>query len=928
MTQPLLTFFFAPKNPAPSRISQVAATPQPASGLAQATSENAPVPRSSQAASPQPPVVGEQLASFLFTQRIPKKRQAPRSADDDDYIPNLEEPDSEVEGMEIEAPDEVDYLTDAELAEFLCDVSQVRVELKNGAKPLNIKSIFEKATSTTLQYGPELRELYNQFLELKGIEEPKEEAPTPAPVVADTKSLIEVVIPERLAKDITFDDLEYRDRILKAEGVVAQNAAFLCISGGKGYCLACNDKDVRLVDNSSRRGWSDGVEMKRFASDKDARKAFRSHCEEHGQHVLAYIKRQHVKNHESIPILTEQTLTSKAKQIAQVLDCVYQCMYHNTPLTKVCFLLDTLQKHGGEIIEVLRSQSSHRRLADFIASMMRGSFRQAIVERDQFFSLSIDESTSQSLAKCLVANISTSLDREPMDAFLGLVEIDGKADAHNVMKHLIKCLSLYGFDVEDLKRRLVSITTDGASVMTGDSNGLVVKLNNFLGGRLIAIHCMAHRLELGMGDAKEVQSGFGLVIKIVNQVNKLYRSSSPLRDGLAKVAQQLQLDFRQFLIIHEIRWSNSAYRVLDNFLHSLPAILMHLQEEIKSTTKRKKFAPIYAIIGSVEFVQELLFVMEILSAVGVTSQRLQKSGLSFVEAYERVAGLVDHLAKLGQAEEELRGVPPEEKHNFKRTLGPQGQGVKFSTFALDYATARDRVKTTGALENIKLFSNPKFKRIHHLHFLQKLHEQIRNRILFDAQTKPLYEILKVLTAQAIGAAQFDSYGLRELIWLETNTKLIPDGEGLATATALKTFIRDRLLHECDDSHPMPSLKEDRFLPLRLLFDRIATISPTSAECERLFSLMNRIHTNFRSCLKTGTVEKYMLVRTIGPPPALFDSFKAAVKLLRARDVKLSTIKSQLTPALEKLFERWHFLNARIMPGLLPPAASTDDNPTQ
>ena len=56
-------------------------------------------------------------------------------------------------------------------------------------------------------------------------------------------------------------------------------------------------------------------------------------------------------------------------------------------------------------------------------------------------------------------------------------------------------------------RRLVSFTSDGASVMTGKNNGVAVRLSRererLFGGKVTGIHCMAHRLELAYHDAIE-----------------------------------------------------------------------------------------------------------------------------------------------------------------------------------------------------------------------------------------------------------------------------------------------------------------------------------------------------------------------------------------------------------------------------------------
>ena len=56
--------------------------------------------------------------------------------------------------------------------------------------------------------------------------------------------------------------------------------------------------------------------------------------------------------------------------------------------------------------------------------------------------------------------------------------------------------------LQEFCKKLVSTTTDGASVMLGRASGVCVLLQQRTPGRsMIMLHCMAHRLELAIKDA-------------------------------------------------------------------------------------------------------------------------------------------------------------------------------------------------------------------------------------------------------------------------------------------------------------------------------------------------------------------------------------------------------------------------------------------
>ena len=49
-----------------------------------------------------------------------------------------------------------------------------------------------------------------------------------------------------------------------------------------------------------------------------------------------------------------------------------------------------------------------------------------------------------------------------------------------------------------IMERLTAFVADGASVNLGKKGGLAIKLDEFVGRKLIKVHCMAHRLNLAV----------------------------------------------------------------------------------------------------------------------------------------------------------------------------------------------------------------------------------------------------------------------------------------------------------------------------------------------------------------------------------------------------------------------------------------------
>lgn len=74
--------------------------------------------------------------------------------------------------------------------------------------------------------------------------------------------------------------------------------------------------------------------------------------------------------------------------------------------------------------------------------------------------------------------------------------------------------------IADWKKKIVFLCADGAAVNMGRKNGVAAQLKREI-NYLLAIHCIAHRLELGITDAVKENAKLKHLQEVNVQVSKL-----------------------------------------------------------------------------------------------------------------------------------------------------------------------------------------------------------------------------------------------------------------------------------------------------------------------------------------------------------------------------------------------------------------------
>ncbi|CAI7779195.1 unnamed protein product [Closterium sp. NIES-53] len=170
------------------------------------------------------------------------------------------------------------------------------------------------------------------------------------------------------------------------------------------------------------------------------------------------------------------------------------------------------------------------------------------INSSPFLGLQCDESTDRTRGKHMIVYLTFIMDRRVVTEFFTLLTVE-KCDAASLFEVLMNHLRSAGVDVS----KLVGISMDGASVMTGKDNGLVARIREHA-PHLFSCHCIAHREALAVKDAATSNPDLGMVDKVVRTVAAKLGDSS-VRSQRFKYLQRVIYNTNlEVQGIHTVRW--------------------------------------------------------------------------------------------------------------------------------------------------------------------------------------------------------------------------------------------------------------------------------------------------------------------------------------------------------------------------------------
>ena len=127
---------------------------------------------------------------------------------------------------------------------------------------------------------------------------------------------------------------------------------------------------------------------------------------------------------------------------------------------------------------------------------------------------------------------------------------------------------------------IVGVNFDGAAVMMGCKGGAAKLLEGSFGTHIIPIHCVAHKLELGVLDAVKEDSYMTKFEDATKSVYRFYHRANNRRRELNAIADVLETDLLRYGEVKAIRGVSSKSRAIHAIKVNLQATVAHLEHAL------------------------------------------------------------------------------------------------------------------------------------------------------------------------------------------------------------------------------------------------------------------------------------------------------------------------------------------------------------
>ena len=297
-----------------------------------------------------------------------------------------------------------------------------------------------------------------------------------------------------------------------------------------------------------------------------------------------------------------------------------------------------------ENFKVNMGKSCHERMTcirmiNCVANEMRLKLIRQIVQSNQKISLIVDESDTVAKDSCLIFYISSVFENIQQTFFLTIEKLEQK-DSNSIFRLILDTLEKFGLSIGFLNENLIHFVSDGASTFVGSQAGVGKLLKNVVKD-LVIWHCIAHRLELSIADARLKFPPIDYLQTVFAQLFSFYSRSSKRIQQIRDICEELGSKFLKIGKIFTIRWIFSSYSSIDSLLKSYDSIYEQMKRENQNMFDQLK---------SLELVVNLLIFREMIKPIAILSKQLQEKNLNLIDAHKLILICVQKVEELGNYE--------------------------------------------------------------------------------------------------------------------------------------------------------------------------------------------------------------------------------------------------------------------------------------
>ena len=244
-----------------------------------------------------------------------------------------------------------------------------------------------------------------------------------------------------------------------------------------------------------------------------------------------------------------------------------------------------------------------------------------LFEQADFFAILSDGSVDSATIEEEIVYCKFVVKGKVYVVFIGIQSVE-KPDAQNITAAIRNVLLKHlGIDEKTLNEKLISVVSDGASVMTGKYTGVVVQLkgdNDYV----VTIHCLPHRLELGIKDSLQCIAIHKKVNSLLKALYKFYHKSAVNRAGLKANFQKQGKNSIFPKRVTGTRWVDHELEALKSFEKGYPFIVGHLESIVDGSipTSAKHKATANGILKKMKNVSVLSFALKLKEVMAILSK--------------------------------------------------------------------------------------------------------------------------------------------------------------------------------------------------------------------------------------------------------------------------------------------------------------------
>lgn len=540
------------------------------------------------------------------------------------------------------------------------------------------------------------------------------------------------------------------------------------------------------------------------------------------------------------------------KIMTSLFNTAYFCAKEELSFTKYESICHLMEKNGLKLGSNYMNDKQAKNFTHHIAVVEENMLKEHLLQA-RFFTIMADGSTDVSQTEEEIVYIRTVKNGIPVTNFVGLIEVES-GNAPGLLSAIKLGVGKFEIDDKNLKEKLVCLNMDGAAVNLGCKAGVSTLLQKDI-PHLLAIHCIAHKLELSVMDSVASCTYLKIFDQTVKGIIKFYQYSPKQKRELKEIAGYLDSVEQNMGLIKQIRWISSNKRALLAIEKNWSLILIHLEDVAsrKHDNKAAKVKGYLKELKSSRFLQFLYHMLDVLEIISPLSKAFQSDDVLIMEVMKNVETTLLRL---------------------KEIEFDSGEHVKgFKSMVSDNHTYKN-VQISGNLDTELVGIN---------NFIKDVSSNISKRFS-EFEKKPL-SLFAVFDCYSwpIESKDLALFGRKEINELAQYFSEILTNEESKKMGEEWTALKVKVNHfRCNNKRAscieiytsvLRNCTED-IKNISLLIEIMFCMSPSTAVCERGFSTMNRIKTSTRNSLGSETLNDLMRIAIDGPSIDLFDPSSA------------------------------------------------------